>query len=65
MGFFESMGFWFAAAMVKFLIGLGFVVLFVIILLRQETKKKRWQEKRDEQQRQEAAKISTKDTQSE
>lgn len=59
MGFWESMGFWFARAMTEFLIGVLFVVVFVIILLYQEHKNRKWHE-----QRKASEKVSTKEAQS-
>lgn len=59
MGFWESMGFWIAKALTEFLIGIGFVAIFVIILLYQEHKNRKWNE-----QRKASKEISTKGTQS-
>lgn len=59
MGFWESIGFWFAKAMVEFLIGVAIVAVFVIILLYQEHKNRKWNE-----QRKASKKVSAKGTQS-
>lgn len=59
MGFWESIGFWFARAMTEFLIGVLFVAVFVIVLLYQEHKSRKWNE-----QRKASEKVSSKGTQS-
>lgn len=59
MGFLESIGFWLAKAITEFLIGFGFVVVFVIILLYQKHKNRKWNE-----QRKASEKVSSKGTQS-